>query len=144
MKVISIDPGQQKCGVLLADLTKLRVVFGKIVEKEKVISLIRSWIENYSIECILLGNGTTSKFWESELIANKIDPVKLVNESHTTLRAKERYFQLCPPRFIFSLFPKALILPPKNLDAVVALILVEDYFQKRLEWQSPIEIKISP
>ncbi len=143
MKVISIDPGKEKCGVLLADLSNLNVLSGKIVRKGNVLKLISYWIENHSVEFILLGNGTTSEFWRAKLIANNIDSIILVNESHTTLRAKERYFELCPPWFILSFLPRTLIVPPKNLDAVVALILVEDYFDKKLEWNTNIEIKVS-
>jgi len=142
--IISIDPGNQKCGLLLADLAKLSVISGKIVRKSYVISLLKDWINTHDIDLILLGNGTTSKYWKTELYSNNINPVELVDEARTTLRARGRYLELSPPKFPGSLFPKTLLLPPSNLDAVVALILVEDFTKKKLEWKKPIEIKIWP
>ena len=56
--VISIDPGNQKCGLLLADLTNLSVIYGKVVKKNYVIKLINQWKNIYSIDLIILGNGT--------------------------------------------------------------------------------------
>ena len=93
---------------------------------------------------IILGNGTTSKYWKTELYSNNINPVELVDEASTTLRARGRYLELSPPNFPTNLLPKTLIFPPSNLDAVVALILVEDYFAKQLEWKQPIQVKIGP
>ena len=143
-KIISIDPGNHKCGLLLADLNKLSVVHGKTVKKLYVMSLLNKWRNNYNVDLIILGNGTTSKYWHTELYSNNINPVKLVDEARTTLRARERYFELCPPKFPASWLPKTLLLPPSNLDAVVALILVEDFTKKKLEWKKPIDIRIWP
>ncbi len=142
--VISIDPGKQKCGILLADLNKLSVISAKVVKKSHVISCINEWKNHYKIDLIILGNGTTSKYWKSLLYDYNINPVQLVDEASTTLRAKERYLELSPPKFPLSLLPKTLIFPPSNLDAVVALILVEDFVQEKLEWKNPIEIRIWP
>ncbi len=142
--IISIDPGNKKCGLLLADINKLSVISGKTVKKSYVISLINEWKNSYNIDLILLGNGTTSKYWQSELNANNFTLVQLVDEAMTTLRARERYLELCPPIFPISLLPKTLVFPPSNLDAVVALILVEDFIKKKLEWKKPIELRIWP
>ena len=141
--VISIDPGNQKCGLLLADIVNSSVIHGKVTKKNHVIKLINQWKNEYNIDLIILGNGTTSKYWKSKLESNNISPIQLVNEARTTLRARERYLELCPPTFPISCLPRSILLPPSNLDAVVALILVEDLFNKKLEWKKPIEIKIS-
>ena len=141
-KILSIDPGHKKCGLLLADIEDLVVLSGKIVKHSSVIELINFWKRTNTVDLILLGNGTTSKYWKSELFANQISPVKLVDETSTTLRAKWRYLELCPPNFLFKLLPKTLIPPPENLDAIVALILIEDFLDKKLSWEKPIEFKI--
>ena len=143
-RILSIDPGQKKCGVLQADMEDLVVISGKIVKSSSLIALINSWNETNPFDLILLGNGTTSKYWESELLANQLSQVKLVDETSTTLRARWRYMELCPPKFILKWLPKTLLLPPENLDAVVALILIEDYFDKKLYWPPPIQFKIEP
>ena len=143
-KILSIDPGHRKCGLLLADIEDLVVLSGKIVKHSSVIEFINFWKRTNTVDLILLGNGTTSKYWKSELFANQISPVKLVDETSTTLRARWRYMELCPPKFVFKWLPKTLLLPPENLDSVVALILIEDYFDKKLFWPPPIQFKIEP
>ena len=143
-KVIAIDPGHKKCGLILADLESSLVIDGKTSIKSSVVNLINYWRENHSVELILLGNGTTSKYWQSELLAANISPIQLVDERMTTLRARERYLEIFPPEFLFTLIPKGLILPPKNLDVIVSLILIEDYFQVKLRWSKSIELKIWP
>ena len=143
-KVIAIDPGHKKCGLLLADLDCSLVIDGKISINASVVNLINYWRENHSVELILLGNGTTSKYWQSELLAANISPIQLVDERMTTLRARERYLEIFPPEFLAKFIPKGLILPPKNLDVIVSLILIEDYFQVKLRWSKSIELKIWP
>ena len=143
-KVIAIDPGHKKCGLLLADLDCSLAIDGKISINSSVVNLINYWRENHSVELILLGNGTTSKYWQSELLSENISPIKLVDERMTTLRARERYLEIFPPEFLVKFIPKGLILPPKNLDVIVALILIEDYFKIKLLWSKSIELKIWP
>ncbi len=143
-KVIAIDPGHKKCGLLLADLECSLAIDGKISLNSSVVNLINYWRENHLVELILLGNGTTSKYWQSELLAANISPIQLVDERMTTLRARDRYLEIFPPEFLLKLIPKRLILPPKNLDVIVSLILIEDYFQVKLRWSKSIELKIWP
>ena len=143
-KVIAIDPGNKKCGLLLADVDDAIAIDGKISINSSVVNLINYWRENHSVELILLGNGTTSKYWQSELLAENISPIQLVDERMTTLRARERYLEIFPPEFFVKFIPKGLIFPPKNLDVIVALILIEDYFQIKLRWSKSIEFKIWP
>ena len=122
----------------------LSVISGKIVRKTYVISLLKDWINTHDIDLILLGNGTTSTYSKTELYSNNINPVELVDETGTTLRARGRYLELCPPQFPISCLPKTLLFPPSYLDSIVALILVEDFTKKKLDWKEPIEIRIWP
>ena len=141
-KVIAIDPGHKKCGLLLADLECSLVIDGKISLNSSVVNLINYWRENHSVELILLGNGTTSKYWQSELLAENISPIELVDERMTTLRARERYLEIFPPKSFMQFIPKGLILTPKNIDVVVSLILIEDYFKIKLKWSKSIDFRI--
>ncbi len=143
-KVIGIDPGHKKCGLVLADLEHSVAIDGKTSINSCVINLINYWREKHSVELILLGNGTTSKYWQSKLLLGNVSPIKLVDERMTTLRARERYLEIFPPEFFVRFIPKGLILPPENLDAIVALILIEDYFKTKLRWSKSIELKIWP
>ncbi len=142
--ILSIDPGRQKCGLLLADITNMVVISGKVVKHSSVIDLVNLWKEKNSFELVLLGNGTSSSYWKSQLVSNKISSIKLVDETSSTLRARDRYWELCPPGVLFRWFPKTMIFPPENLDAVVGLILLEDYLGTKLHWPKPIEFKTWP
>ena len=143
-KAISIDPGNEKCGVLLVDIDDLVVMEGRIVKKNYVIELIDSWYKLNYIDFIILGNGTTSEYWEHELTLHEFSSVILVDETNTTLRAKDRILELKPQKFFLETFLKTLLSPPPNLDSVAALILIEDYLGKKLKWQEVIDFKIWP
>ena len=99
-KILSIDPGQKKCGLLIADIKDLRALSAQIVERTSVIDFVKEWQEQYAINLILLGNGTSSEYWHSQLLIYQSPPIKLVEERNTTLRARQRYWELFPPRFL--------------------------------------------
>ena len=131
--LISIDPGQKKCGLLLVDLDKQIVLDGLVVDSNFVIDLVVQWINKAEVKGIILGNGTTSKSWERRLKKIAL-PIEIVEEKGTTLRARSRYWEIWPPPIWLRWVPKGLLVPMKNLDAVAALILLEDHLNKKLEW----------
>ena len=132
MLVLAIDPGRNKCGLLLANLDKALVLEGKVLGVDSLIDYIRELIDTNPIELILLGNGTSSEYWEKTF--NCFLPVELVDEEGTTLLARERYWEMRPPDKFLRFIPRSLLFPPKNLDAVAALVIVERYFGKKLYW----------
>ncbi len=141
-RIIAVDPGHKKCGVLLADLDDAFVLDAKVVYKDAVKDLIISWKKQYLVQKIILGNGTTSRLWEKQL--KEISPVELIEEKGTTLLARKRYWDLWPPSNFYRLIPRGLMLPPDNLDAIAALVLVENYLQKKLIWKCSRDFKTWP
>ncbi len=139
-RLISIDPGKTKCGLLLADLEKKIVLDGKVVYEKSVLTLITQWIELSPVQGIILGNGTTSQAWKNSL--NGLAPIEIVEEWGTTLRARSRYWELWPPNWLLRLIPRGLLLPPANMDALAALVLIEDYLDYQLTWPVKPEFKI--
>jgi len=144
VNIISIDPGRDKCGLLVADVHRKIVVEAKVVKAYAVLELVNRWSIKYSPEKIIIGNGTTSKDWYLSIKENNIDSIEFVEEKNTTMRSKDRYFDICPPSLLIRWLPRSLILPPKNLDSVAALILVEDYFDIKLQWNGSISLKTWP
>ncbi len=138
--VVSIDPGRDKCGLVLADIDECIVLEGKVASKDKVQELIIFWIKNYNIITIFLGNGTTSKLWEKWLRGQA--NLKVVEEKGTTLRARYRYFELWPLPRLLSWIPRGLLLPRDPLDAVAALVLLEDHLYKKLSWPEKPDFRI--
>ena len=139
-RLIAIDPGSKKCGLLLVDSDEGIVIDALVADHSVVIVVIRSWTSQDKIDRIILGNGTSSKYWFEKL--KGFASIQLVEEKGTTLRSRERYWELWPPKSCLRWFPRGLLVPAKHLDAVAALVLLEDHLNKKLKWQGPKNFKI--
>ena len=139
---ISIDPGNKKCGLLLADTKSRKVIEGGISSLNKISDLVSLWNEDYEINTILIGDGTNCKFIENELKQKNILNFKYVNEKGSTLRARFRYWDIWPPNYFIRWLPKEILFPPENLDAIVALIILEDFLKYNFIWPEKLDIKI--
>ena len=140
IKLISIDPGKCKCGLVLADLHQKRVDQAVVLNTALLPQYLKTLNSVENISKVIIGNGTTSsenieklKFLKKELI--------VVEEKNTTFRAKKRYFELFPMRGLKNLLPKEIFIINKNLDAVSALIILEDYSNYKFTLSEDIEIK---
>jgi len=141
---ISIDPGNEKCGLLLADIKSGKVIEAGISSLATFSNLVTLWREDYPISEIIIGNGTNCKYIEDKLKQKNIFNFHYVNEKGSTLRARFRYWEIWPPNCFIRWLPKEILFPPANLDAVVALILLEDYLKYNLVWPKKVDIKIWP
>ena len=141
---ISIDPGIKKCGLLLADKQSGKVIEAGIASLNKFSDLVSIWNEDYQIIKIIIGDGTNCRYVENQLKRNKFLNINYVNERGSTLRARFRYWELWPPNYFIRWLPKELLFPPANLDAIVALILLEDFLNFRFIWPDNVNIKIWP
>ncbi len=141
---ISIDPGKKKCGLLLANIQSGEVIEAGIASLTKCYDLVSFWNENYNIRKIIIGDGTNSKSIKNELKRKKLFDINYVNEKGSTLRARFRYWEIWPPNYFFRWLPKEILFPPENLDAIVALILLEDFLKISLNWPEKVDIKIWP
>ena len=139
---ISIDPGNKKCGLLLADIKSGKVVESAITSLNKFYDLVSLWNENHQIIKIILGDGTNCKYVENQLKLNNLHNINYVNERGSTLRARFRYWQIWPPNYFIRWIPKEMLFPPENLDSIVALILLEDFLNYTLIWPDNVDIKI--
>ena len=140
IKLISIDPGKCKCGLVLADLHQKRVDRAVVLNTALLPQYLKTLNSVENISKVIIGNGTTSsenieklKFLKKELI--------VVEEKNTTFRAKKRYFELFPIRGLRNLLPKEIFIMNKNLDAVSALIILEDLYNDKFTLSEDIEIK---
>ena len=131
-RLLAIDPGRNKCGLLLVDIDKGRVLDGKVVLKNDVISAISFWRTNSPFEWLIMGNGTSSEYWTTLL--DEFGPIKLVEEKGSTLRARQRYWELWPPTNWIGWLPRGLLIPPEPLDAIAALVLLEDHLGRKFNW----------
>lgn len=118
-----LDPGRSKCGLALAESRSHRIVAAAVLAPAACLEQLRHWQEQ-GLERVLLGNGTQSGPWLEQLRDLGLG-VQLVEEHGTTLAARQRYWELHPPRGWRRLLPRGLRLPPREIDDVVAQLLLE-------------------
>ena len=139
-KLLSIDPGKCKCGLVLVDLNQKKVEQAIVLDTEFLPKYIKTLKTLENISKVIIGNGTTSKQNIEKLKFINKDLV-LVEEKNTTFRAKKRYFELFPISGLKSLLPREIFIMNKNLDAVSALIILEDYCKDKFTLTENIDIR---
>ena len=140
LRLISIDPGKYKCGLVLAEITEKIVYEAIILESNLLADYVRHLDTVEDISSIIIGNGTNSReirkklfFFEKEIIT--------FEEKNTTYRAKARYFELFPISGLKYLVPREIFILNKNLDAISALIILEDYCKMKFTLNQNIDFK---
>ena len=75
IKLLSIDPGKYKSGLVLAEISEKKVYQAIIIKSEVLENYVRNLIADEDISQIIIGNGTTSKqireklyFFKKEII----------------------------------------------------------------------------
>ena len=139
-RIISIDPGKNKCGVVVAETSEKKVFKATIIKSELIQEYVRNIINFEEISKIIIGNGTTSRNIIKKLNFFKKDIIPF-EEKNTTYRAKARYFELFPISGWKFLIPRDVFILNKNLDAISALIILEDYCKLRFTFNQDIDFK---
>jgi len=139
-RVISIDPGKSKCGLVLAEISEKKVYKAIILKSELLENYLRHLINVEDISQIIIGNGTSSKETREKLNFFKKEIITF-EEKNTTFRAKSRYFELFPISGLKILLPKEVFILNKNLDAISALIILEDYCKIKFTLNQNIDFK---
>ena len=139
-RVITIDPGKSKCGLVLADISEKKVYIAIILKSELIENYVRNLIAAEDISQIIIGNGTTSSEIREKLYFFKKEIIT-VEEKNTTLRAKARYFELFPISGLKFLMPREVFILNKHLDAISALIILEDYSKTEFTLNQNIDFK---
>ena len=139
-KLISIDPGKYKCGLVLADISEKKVYKATIVKTELLEDYVKHLITVEDISKIIIGNGTTSGDIKEKLDFFKKDII-FFEEKNTTFRAKERFFELFPISGLKFFIPREVFIINKDLDAISALIILEDYCKMKFSLNSTINFK---
>lgn len=127
----AIDPGRSKCGLVLTDAHQQRVVEACVLPPEASWERLKAWHQQTPLVGVVLGDGTSSGPWQTRLA--ELCPLLLIDERGTTLAARERFWQLEPPRGWRRLVPKGLRLPPRDWDDVVAQLLLERHLGRLLQ-----------
>lgn len=125
--ILGLDPGRDKCGVAI--MSDREIVYHQVIDSSIAIASIQELCQKYRIELIVMGDGTTSKDWYDKIQANVLDcpPIVTVNEQNSTLEARDRFWLMYPPRRLQRIIPAGLRLPPRPVDDIVAILLIERY-----------------
>ena len=139
-RVVIIDPGKSKCGLVLAEISEKKVYKAIILKSELLENYLRNLITAEDIEQIIIGNGTTSREIREKLHFFKKEIITF-EEKNTTYRAKARYFELFPISGLKFFVPREIFILNKNLDAISALIILEDYCKMKFTLNQNVDFK---
>ncbi len=125
--ILGFDPGRDKCGIAVMN-SNGEIQEHQVVSATDAIATIESLSQQYPLEVIVMGNLTTAKSWRDQLQSRFPNfSIEMINEHNSTLEARDRYWQMYPPRGIRRLLPQGIRIPPRPIDDIVAIILIERY-----------------
>jgi RNase H-fold protein (predicted Holliday junction resolvase) len=125
--ILGFDPGKDKCGIAVMDGDR-QILYHQVVPTDRTIDSIGNLSQQYNVDLLVMGDQTTAKQWQQQLtIAFPDLPIVLIDERYSSLEARDRYWQMYPPNLLTSLIPQGMRTPPRPIDDLVAIILIERY-----------------
>lgn len=130
MVVLALDPGMKKFGFAVVSSDK-GILKSGVAKTAEFVSICREILKDFAADAVIVGGGTGSADIADRLRRElQIEP-KIVDESHTTERAKFRYFKDYPPKGFWRLVPLGLRTPPRPYDDYAAVVMAEDFFKTK-------------
>jgi len=124
--ILGFDPGRDKCGVAIrqADGT---LAFHQVITATQTLSTLKTLCQQWQVDLVVIGNQTTSKQWYAQLRETLPGAIAItpIDERYTTLQARDRYWQMYPPKGLGQLIPQSLRKIPRPIDDIVAILLIE-------------------
>ena len=129
--LLGFDPGRQKCGLAVMGVDR-KLYYHQIVMADVTIDTIQTLQQQFPISLLVIGDQTASRDWQQKLKADLPDPLRIitVDERNSSLEARDRYWQMYPPQGLTRLLPKGMRPPPRPIDDIVAILLIERYLQR--------------
>lgn len=128
--IVGFDPGKEKCGVAIMGVNG-ELHYHEVVLATEAIASLQSLCQKYPIELMVMGDQTTSKRWKQQLMENFPSlSIVQVDERYSSLEARERYWQMYPPQGFTRLIPQGMRTPPRPVDDIVAIVLIERYLNR--------------
>ena len=128
--IVGFDPGKDKCGIAVMGIDR-QLFEHQVIASSETIDILQQWCQRYPVSLLVMGNQTTSKTWEAKLKEEFPNSPRLlkIDERYSTLEARDRYWQMYPPQGLTRLIPQGMRQPPRPIDDIVAIILIERYFR---------------
>lgn len=129
--ILGFDPGRDKCGVAVMGVDR-QIRFQEVIAADQVSQTLVDLCNRFPISALVIGNQTTSKQWQQQLRQTCPQDLKVltIDERNSTVEARDRYWDLYPPKGLQRLIPQGMRLPPRPIDDIVAVILIERYFNQ--------------
>lgn len=129
--ILGFDPGKDKCGLAIMGLDR-QLYYHQVVVAPKAIATIETLRQQFPVSLLVMGDQTTAKKWKQQLHQELTDQLNiiLVDERYSTLEARDRYWQMYPPQGLTKLLPQGMRQPPRPIDDIVALLLIERYLNR--------------
>lgn len=128
--ILGFDPGRDKCGIAIMGVDR-EVRYHQVVLAENAIATIESLCSQFPIELIVMGDQTTSRSWKQKISASlPLVEVVQVDERYSSLEARDRFWEMFPPKGFNRLIPQGMRTPPRPVDDIVAIVLIERYLNQ--------------
>lgn len=128
--LLGFDPGRDKCGLAVMGKQQ-QLLYHQVVPSADAIATLQQLCQEFSIATLVMGDQTTAKKWKQELereLSASL-PIVLVDERYSSLEARDRYWQMYPPTGLQRLIPQGMRQPPRPIDDIVAILLIERYLK---------------
>ena len=132
--ILGFDPGRYKCGLAIVGLDR-SLCYHEVVSADDVIAQIKSLRQTYPISLIVMGDQTGAKIWKQALLEQLQEgpTIILVDERYSSLEARDRYWEMFPPKGLNRILPQSMRNIPRPIDDIVAILLIERYLNKLTE-----------
>ena len=129
--ILGFDPGRRKCGLAVIGVDRT-LRYHQVVEAESAIDTIQSLRRQFPISLLVMGDQTTAKDWKQKLSHDLSDPLRIimVDERHSSLEARDRYWQMYPAQGLIRLIPQSFRTISRPIDDIVAILLIERYLER--------------
>lgn len=130
--ILGFDPGRYKCGIAVMGLDRT-IYYQQVVAADQIIATIQQLRQAFPISLLVMGDQTTAKAWKTKLAELPPLRVVMVDERYSTLEARDRYWQMYPPKGLYRLVPAGMRTAPRPLDDIVAIVLIERYLGRLID-----------
>jgi len=129
--ILGFDPGRQKCGLAAMGVDRT-LRYHQVIAADGVVATIQQLQKQLPISIVVMGDQTTAKDWKQKLSTDLSEPLRvvLVDERYSSLEARDRYWKMYPPKGLYRLIPQGMRTPPRSLDDIVAILLIERYLER--------------
>ncbi len=121
---MGIDPGLSKCGYAVVTSHGERMTV-EVIPTAALQQRLAHDMDTGSVEMICVGNSTTSGA-VMEMVRRTWPqvPAGFVDETNTTLEARQLYYEDHPRRGLLRFVPRGLLVPKAPLDGYAALLII--------------------